>query len=132
MIDANSRIGVVRALVRMQALNDAYLLVVRTVDPKVLAYYQNTVNAVSEYKRLDKDRSRMQAGLRRALWRGGAGDAAWRHLVGLWAANRLVRPISNLIGAAEQVSEGDLKAHVELERDDDEIGSLGRAFNRMT
>ena len=31
---------------------------------------------------------------------------------GLWAANRLVRPISGLIGAAERVSEGDLDAQV--------------------
>jgi two-component system nitrogen regulation sensor histidine kinase NtrY len=56
-------------------------------------------------------------------------SAIW---LGLWAANRLVRPISSLIGAAERVSEGDLKAQVEVERSDDEVGLLGRAFNRMT
>ena len=44
----------------------------------------------------------------------------------------MIEPISRLIGAAERVSEGDLKAQVEIERDDDEIGMLGRAFNRMT
>jgi len=43
-----------------------------------------------------------------------------------------VRPISRLIRAAERVSEGDLKAQVTVERDDDEIGTLGLAFNRMT
>ena len=31
-----------RALIQLQALNDAYLLVVRVVDPKVFAYYQRT------------------------------------------------------------------------------------------
>ncbi len=36
---------------------------------------------------------------------------------GLWAANRLVRPISDLIGAAERVSEGDLTAQVEVRRE---------------
>jgi two-component system nitrogen regulation sensor histidine kinase NtrY len=51
--------------------------------------------------------------------------------LGLWAANRLVRPISSLIGAAERVTAGDLKAQAEVERDDDEVGVLGRAFNRM-
>lgn len=132
VIDANSKIGVVRALVRMQALNDAYLLVVRTVDPKVLAYYQNTVSAVSEYKRLDKDRVRIQA-IFAALYGVVALltllGAIW---LGLWAANRLARPISNLIGAAEEVSQGNLKARVTLAREDDEIGVLGRTFNRMT
>ncbi|MBW8708880.1 MAG: HAMP domain-containing protein, partial [Alphaproteobacteria bacterium] len=51
---------------------------------------------------------------------------------GLWAANRLVRPISDLIDAAGRVSEGDLTAQVRIERDDDELGTLGAAFNRMT
>jgi len=55
-------------------------------------------------------------------------SAIW---LGLWAANRLVRPISSLIAAAERVSEGDLKAQVDVERNDDEVGALGLAFNRM-
>jgi len=52
--------------------------------------------------------------------------------LGLWAANRIVRPISRLIGAAERVSEGDLKAQVFVDKGDDELASLGHAFNRMT
>jgi two-component system nitrogen regulation sensor histidine kinase NtrY len=132
LIDANSKIGVLRALVRLDALNDAYLLVVRRVDPEVFAYYQRTVNAVSEYKRLDRDRAKYQlifAALYAVVSLLILLAAIW---LGLWAANRLIKPISRLIGAAERVSEGDLKAQVEIDRDDDEIGLLGRAFNRMT
>jgi two-component system nitrogen regulation sensor histidine kinase NtrY len=51
---------------------------------------------------------------------------------GLWAASKLVRPISRLIDAAGRVSEGDLDAQVRVDRDDDELASLGLAFNRMT
>jgi len=137
VIDANSRIGnskigVVRALIRLQALNDAYLLVVRTVDPKVLAYYQNTVSAVSEYKRLERDRQQIQL-----LFAAIYGVVALLTLLGaiwlgLWAANRLGKPIAKLIGAAEEVSQGNLDARVSVERNDDEIGLLGRTFNRMT
>ncbi|HEX4532849.1 MAG TPA: PAS domain-containing sensor histidine kinase [Rhizomicrobium sp.] len=132
VIDANSQVGVVRALIHMQALNDAYLLVVRTVDPKVLGYYQHTVSAVTEYNRLNSERSKFQlmfAALYGAVTLLVLLAAIW---LGLWAANRLVRPISRLIGAAERVTEGDLKAQVEVEREDDEVGVLGRAFNRMT
>lgn len=137
LIDANSRvgnakIGVVRALIRMQALNDAYLLVVRTVDPKVLAYYQNTVSAASEYKRLEKDRSQVQllfAAIYGVVSLLTLLGAIW---LGLWAANRLGRPIAKLIGAAEEVSQGNLKARVAIQREDDEVGVLGRTFNRMT
>ena len=131
VLDANSNIGVVRALIRLQALNDAYLMVVRKVDPKVFAYYQRSAAAALEYKRLDHDRSAVQ--LVFAELYGMVSllillAAIW---MGLWAANRLVRPISQLIGAAERVSAGDLRAQVQVERDDDEVGILGRAFNRM-
>jgi two-component system nitrogen regulation sensor histidine kinase NtrY len=132
VIDANANVGVVRALIRMQALNDAYLLVVRTVDPKVLGYYQRTVSAVSEYKRLEQNRSEVQlvfAALYGAVSLLILLAAIW---LGLWAANSLVRPVSRLIRAAERVSHGDLKVQVEVDRDDDEMGLLGRAFNRMT
>ncbi|HEY2446829.1 MAG TPA: PAS domain-containing sensor histidine kinase [Rhizomicrobium sp.] len=132
VIDASSKAGVVRALIRMQALNDAYLLVVRTVDPQVLGYYQRTVDAVSEYRRLEQNRSSVQlvfAALYGAVSLLILLAAIW---LGLWAANSLVRPVSRLIGAAERVSHGDLKVQVEIERGDDEMGMLGRAFNRMT
>ncbi len=131
-LDANSKIGVVRALIRMAALNDAYLLVVRKVDPKVFAYYQRAAAASAQYKKMEQNRAGMQVifaelyGMVSLLL---LLAAIW---MGLWAANRLVRPISQLIGAAERVSSGDLRAQVIVERDDDEVGVLGHAFNRMT
>jgi two-component system, NtrC family, nitrogen regulation sensor histidine kinase NtrY len=132
VVDATPNGGTVTALIQMQALNDAYLLVVRQVDPQVFGYYRRTVDAVSEYNRLDQNRLDVQlvfAALYAVVSLVTLLAAVWS---GIWAANRLVRPISNLIGAAERVSEGDLTAQVKVERDDDEIGTLGRAFNRMT
>jgi two-component system nitrogen regulation sensor histidine kinase NtrY len=130
-IDADPEVGTVRALIHLRALQDAYLLVVRKVDPTVFNYYQRTKVAANEYKGLRKYLSRIQ--LLFAAFYGVISlvillAAIW---LGLWAANRLVRPISRLIGAAERVSEGDLKAQVDVERDDDEIGTLGLTFNRM-
>jgi two-component system, NtrC family, nitrogen regulation sensor histidine kinase NtrY len=124
--------NLVRAMVKLDAFVDAYLLVARAVDPVALAHQQRTLDAVTEYNRLDQNRARVQ--LVFAILYGVVSlvilmGAIW---TGLWAANRLVKPISNLIGAAERVSEGDLKAQVVVDRSDDEIGTLGRAFNRMT
>jgi two-component system nitrogen regulation sensor histidine kinase NtrY len=51
---------------------------------------------------------------------------------GLWAANRLVRPVSDLIDASGRVSEGDLTAQVWVERGDDELACWAWPFNRMT
>jgi two-component system nitrogen regulation sensor histidine kinase NtrY len=132
VVDAAPEGGTVTALIQMQALNDAYLLVVRLVDPQVFGYYRRTVDAVSEYNRLDQNRLEVQlvfAALYTVVSLVTLLGAVWS---GIWAANRLVHPISNLIGAAERVSEGDLTAQVKVSRDDDEIGTLGHAFNRMT
>ncbi len=132
VVDAAPDGGTVTAQIQMQALNDAYLLVVRQVDPQVFGYYRRTVDAVSEYNRLDENRLEVQlvfAALYAVVSLVTLLAAVWS---GIWAANRLVRPISSLIGAAERVSEGDLTAQVNVTRDDDELGTLGHAFNRMT
>ena len=47
-------------------------------------------------------------------------------------AAQLAGPISGLVGAAERVRAGDLSARVPEGERDDELGSLSRAFNRMT
>jgi two-component system nitrogen regulation sensor histidine kinase NtrY len=132
VVDADPEIGIVHALIHLPQLNDAYLLAVRAVDPKVFLYYKRSKVAVSEYRRLEQNRSEVQlnfAALYAVVSLVILMAAVW---MGLWFATRLARPISGLIHAAERVSEGDLKAQVEVERDDDEIGTLGMAFNRMT
>ncbi|HEY4941336.1 MAG TPA: PAS domain-containing sensor histidine kinase [Rhizomicrobium sp.] len=123
--------GVVYALIRLSILKDAYLLVARPVDPKVYAYYTSLKKSENEYKSARENLSQVQlvfAAVYVVVSLVILLSAIW---LGIWAANRLVRPISSLIGAAERVSGGDLKAQVEVERDDDEVGLLGRAFNRM-
>ena len=132
VFQADTHAGFLRALVRMQALHDAYLLAVRVVDPSELSYFQKSLTAVSEYKRLEGNLRNIQlvfAALYVAVALLVLLAAIW---LGLWAANSLVRPVSRLISAAERVSKGDLKAKVAIDRDDDEMGTLGRAFNSMT
>ena len=132
LVDGDPDTGLVHALVRLPFLKDAYLLVVEKVDPQVFGYYSRTKAAVSEYNRLNATRLETQlqfAALYAMVALVVLLAAIWS---GLWAANRLVRPISDLIDAAGRVSEGDLTAQVRVERGDDELGMLGLAFNRMT
>jgi two-component system nitrogen regulation sensor histidine kinase NtrY len=124
--------GTVAALVQLQSLKDAYLEVVRVVDPQVFGYYTRTKAAAVDYNRLNNNREQVQlvfASLYVLVSLEVLAAAMW---AGLWAANRLVRPVSILIDAADRVSRGDLTAQVPVDRADDEIGNLGRAFNRMT
>lgn len=51
--------------------------------------------------------------------------------IGLWFANRLVAPIGRLIGAAKQISEGNLNVEVEGKSSEGDLGQLGSTFNNM-
>src|SRR5258708_4809213 len=102
------------------------------VNPQVFGYYSRPRAAVREYTR--PNRTRLEPQLKFAALYPMVAlvvllAAIWS---GRWAANRLVRPVSDLIDAAGRVSEGDLTAQVWVQRSDDELGMLGLAFNRMT
>ena len=121
----------IRAIVRLENFVDAYLYLGRYVEPEILAYIDRTKQAVAQYGELEGRRFDIQITfalifavvslllLFAAIW------------VGLNLATRLARPVSELIGAAEKVSAGDLTARVG-EGDVSELGTLSRAFNRMT
>lgn len=121
-----------RALVRLAALPDAFLLVGRFVDPRVLERIERTRSAVSGYQDLEQVRADLQL-LFAAIFVLVAllllFVAVW---IGLNFANRLAHPIAGLATAAERVRAGDLSARVEEAENIDELGTLTRAFNRMT
>ena len=121
----------VRALVKLDRYFDTYLYVGRFIDPKALGYVARAQEAVGAYQQLESQRSLLQISfllvyavvamllLLAAVW------------VGLLFANQLMRPIGALIGAADRIRAGDLTARVKEDKDDVDIGGLGRAFNRM-
>ena len=122
----------VRALVRLNRFVDAYLLVERFVDPRVLQHISAIRQAFDEYKALEATRSGVQISfvliylvavlilLMAAVW------------IGMTVSAQLAEPITDLIDAADDVSKGDLTARVDTASARDEIGVLGRAFNNMT
>jgi two-component system nitrogen regulation sensor histidine kinase NtrY len=122
-----------RALVQLDTgLTDTFLYIGRFIDPKVLDHMERTNRAVEEYQKLEGTRSGLEitfsaifAVVALLLLLG----AIW---VGLTLATRLATPIIKLIDAAERVRAGDLTARVEETDSTDELGSLSRAFNRMT
>jgi two-component system, NtrC family, nitrogen regulation sensor histidine kinase NtrY len=53
--------------------------------------------------------------------------------IALRVADRLVRPVNNLVDAAQKIADGDLSARVSADQyRDDEVGFLSQSFNRMT
>jgi two-component system nitrogen regulation sensor histidine kinase NtrY len=128
--DANS--DRIRALVKLDRFFDTYLYVGRLVDAAVLQHMRTTQTAVNEYNTLEKRQTQMQV-TATAMFVAVALllllAAVW---FGLTFSEQLVAPISALILASEKVRMGDMNARVIDTRSDDEIGMLGRAFNRMT
>jgi two-component system nitrogen regulation sensor histidine kinase NtrY len=123
----------VRALVQLDSpLAETYLYVGRFVDPKVIDHVERTTRAVAEYAQLEGSRYSLEITFS-AIFAVVALllllAAVW---VGLTLATRLARPIARLIDAAEQVRGGDLSVRVDEQSAGDELGTLSRAFNRMT
>ncbi|RME62055.1 MAG: HAMP domain-containing protein, partial [Alphaproteobacteria bacterium] len=122
----------VRAVIKLSKFFDAYLYVSRLVDPKVLNHYYETQKAVSEYRQLENERSATQLRFNIVLVLMSLAILLAAIVAGFWFATRLVRPLGQLLNAAERVRHGDLTARVPLRGAIDEIGVLARAFNRMT
>ncbi|APG62708.1 hypothetical protein LPB140_07785 [Sphingorhabdus lutea] len=90
-------------------------------------------NVLSDYESMVSQSRKLQIQFNIALYIVAiliVGIAIW---VALFVADRMVRPVTGLVLAAQKVADGDLSARVETESDrGDEIAVLGQAFNQMT
>ncbi len=122
----------IRAMVKMTALPDAYLIIGRLVDSKVLGHMDATQGAVTEYRALQSQLGHLQLAFSLVF----VSLALVLLLTAIWYgmvfASRLTTPISNLMQMAERVRGGDYGARVKADIGNDEMGNLARTFNRMT
>jgi two-component system nitrogen regulation sensor histidine kinase NtrY len=120
------------SVLRFDKNTGTYLWVARDADPLVLAQAGRANSAINDYSAL-LDRSRtLQFRFNLALFAGSLLIVAIAIWVALTVADRLVRPIGELVGAARRVAGGDLSARVASSTSHDEVGTLAAAFNRMT
>lgn len=133
VISTDAENNTVSGLIKLSGFfRPTYLYVSRDLSPQVLGYLSATRSAVADYDNLEGQRSDIQLQfnvvfiiialliLLAAMW------------IGLWFSSRLVNPLSNLVDAADRVGQGDLDARVPDVSSGDEVGTLSRAFNRMT
>jgi two-component system nitrogen regulation sensor histidine kinase NtrY len=122
----------VAAVVKLHGYENAYLSVMRPLDPKVVAQLRETQATVSDFANLQSRRFGVQlafALMYTVIALTVLLSAAW---LGLNFANRLVAPIRRLIGAANIVSTGNLNIQVPVVRTEGDLANLGETFNRMT
>ena len=102
----------VQAVVRLDSTPPLMLMIGRPVDPSILDYMTRTEQAVSEYQRLDEDRSWLQIAFAWIFAIVALLVLLAAVLIGLVLANQIARPIGRLINAAERVRGGDLAVRV--------------------
>ncbi len=109
-----------------------YLYASRVTDSQTLAKAKTASTVLQNYKALINRSARLQILLNLALYSISLLIIIAAVYVALRVADRLVRPVGELVGAARRIAAGDLAARVTPTRSRDEVGVLSRAFNRMT
>lgn len=127
--DAGDR---VETVVRLDPDADIYLYASRDADPVVLANVARARSALGDYASLVERSRSLQLQFNAALLLISLLIVACVIWIALTVADRLVRPVGELVEAARRVAAGDLSARVASPRTQDEVGTLANAFNRMT
>jgi two-component system nitrogen regulation sensor histidine kinase NtrY len=127
--DAGDR---VQAVIRLDPEAEVYLYVSRFLTPQVLQRVDEAGKAASDYQKTLNRWRALQFRFHAVLLAISLLIVAIAIWIALKLADRLVRPVGQLVGAARRVAGGDLSVRVPATRERDEIGTLGNAFNRMT
>ncbi len=120
----------VAALKRLNGFEDAYLFALRPIDQNVVQLLRKTRFNIMQFAELEQRRGQYQfvfAIMYVLLALTLLTSAIW---TGLDFANRLVMPIRKLIGAAQEVSQGNLNVQFDEGFARDDIGRLAPPSSR--
>ena len=124
-----------RAFMRLSQYVDAYLLISRFVDQRVLNAIESTSIAVDDYQSIELNQFDFKISFVVIFLLLTLLLLLSSLLIGLNLANRLVDPISYLITAAEEVGGGNLDykitKNILSNININELKRLGQAFNKM-
>jgi two-component system nitrogen regulation sensor histidine kinase NtrY len=125
----DDRIG---AVTRFPAGSDTYLYAARVFDARLIQQINRGAAVLDDYRALTERSRNLQLRFNAILLLVSLLIVALAIWIALKLADRLIRPIGELVDAARRVAAGDLSARVPASPVRDEIGTLGDAFNRMT
>ena len=109
-----------------------YLWISRAADPAAIRQAARATLALDDYRDFQQRARTLQLKFNALLLIASlftVGVAIW---IAFAVADRLVRPIGELVAAARRAAGGDLAARVPAPNKYDEVGRLAAAFNRMT
>jgi two-component system nitrogen regulation sensor histidine kinase NtrY len=108
-----------------------WLVAERRLNAGMLARIGEIAAAYNSYVELSVERHHIKTIMTLSLLVMLAGTLAGAVWTGIRLANKVVQPVTMLVHGTNRVSAGDLTVRLEP-RDDDELGVLTQAFNRMT
>jgi two-component system nitrogen regulation sensor histidine kinase NtrY len=123
----------ISVLTRLVPDTKIYLYVGRWVDPEIASQINRANLVLQDYRGLLKRSRANQLRFNAILLLGALIIVALAILTALKIADRMVRPVGELVGAAGRIEKGDFSARVPVAATDteDEIQTLAAAFNRM-
>ena len=128
-ITSADRIG---AVTRLDYGPNAYLYEARVFDPELRTQIQRANDVAHDYRSLLK-RSRVnQLRFNAALLLVSLVIVGLSILTALKLADRLVRPVGQLVDAVGRIESGDFSTRVPVMNTEDEVQTLATAFNQMT
>ena len=128
-INSTDRIG---AVTPINFGPNTYLYASRVFDPQLRTQLRGANDVLRDYQTLLR-RSRVnQLRFNAALLLGALIIVGLSILTALKLADRLVRPVGELVNAAGRIEAGDFSARVPVANSGDEVQTLSTAFNQMT
>jgi two-component system nitrogen regulation sensor histidine kinase NtrY len=124
--------GRIAVLVPLSSGPQTYLFVARQFDDNFRQQIERANGVLTDYRDLLQRSRNNQIRFNFALLLGALVIVALAIFTALRLADRLLRPVGQLVDAAGRIEQGDFTARVHVEGKEDEIATLATAFNRMT
>lgn len=122
----------IRTLYPLSGYGDAYLYLVRPMQPGLMAQMRNAEDSIVAYREARQSRERIQYAFALSYFETALLVLVGAIWLGMSAASSISAPIGRLVEAADRVAGGDLTARVDDNDGPGEIKTLSAAFNRMT
>ena len=124
--------GRIAVLVPLSAGSGSYLFVARKVNADFKQQIDRAGGVLTDYRDLLSRSRASQLKFNFALLIGALIIVGLAIFIAMRLADRLLRPVGELVHAAGRIEEGDFTTRVPVAPPADEIATLATAFNRMT